>query len=63
MAGASKAILTVVVVVATCVLVLQALGLWGDVVGLWNKAKNRLAAKPAPETRPEAQNNPQVGHP
>ncbi|MGD0364552.1 MAG: Thivi_2564 family membrane protein [Bryobacteraceae bacterium] len=36
MAGSIKAILNIVVVVATCVGVLQAVGLWGDVVRIWN---------------------------
>ena len=37
MAGSIRAILNIVVVIATCVFVLQRLGLWGDVVALWNK--------------------------
>ena len=36
MAGSIKAILNIVVVVATCVGVLQAVGLWSDVVRLWS---------------------------
>jgi len=36
MAGAIKAILNIVAVLATCVGVLQAFGLWSRVVGLWN---------------------------
>jgi len=36
MAGSIRAILNIVVVIATCVFV-QRLGLWGDVVALWNK--------------------------
>jgi undecaprenyl pyrophosphate phosphatase UppP len=35
MAGSIRAILNIVVVVATCVGVLQALGLWDEVVRLW----------------------------
>jgi predicted membrane protein len=37
MAGSIKAILNIVVVVATCVGVLQAVGLWGQVIGIWGK--------------------------
>jgi predicted membrane protein len=37
MAGSIRAILNIVVVIATCVFVLQRVGLWGDVVALWNK--------------------------
>jgi predicted membrane protein len=36
MAASIKAILNIVVVIATCVLVLQALGLWSYVMRLWN---------------------------
>lgn len=36
MAGAIKAILNIVVVVATCVGVLQAFGLWSGIVKLWS---------------------------
>ena len=36
MAGAIKAILNIVVVVATCVGVLQAFDLWGGIVKLWS---------------------------
>jgi predicted membrane protein len=35
MAGSIKAILNIFVVVATCVGVLQAIGLWGQVVRIW----------------------------
>jgi predicted membrane protein len=40
MAGSIKAILNIVVVVATCVGVLQAVGLWGQVVRLWSNLTN-----------------------
>lgn len=44
MAGSIKAILNVVVVVATCVGVLQAVGLWGEVVKLWgNLTSHRIS--------------------
>ena len=36
MAGSIKAILNIVVVVATCVGVLQAVGLWSELVKAWN---------------------------
>jgi hypothetical protein len=39
MAGSIRAILNIVVVVATCVQVLQALGLWNGVVKLWSDFK------------------------
>ncbi len=37
MAGSIKTILNIVVVLATCVGVLQAVGLWGEVVSTWNR--------------------------
>ena len=43
MAGSILAILNIVVVVATCVRVLQAVGLWSEVVRLWsNLTSHRL---------------------
>ena len=42
MAGAIRAILNIVVVVATCVLVLQAVGLWGGGVRLWTDLTHRI---------------------
>ena len=36
MAGSIKTILNIVVVVATCVRVLQAVGLWSQVVRIWH---------------------------
>jgi predicted membrane protein len=42
MAGSIKAILNIVVVVATCVGVLQAVGLWSQIVGAWSKLTYRL---------------------
>ena len=47
MAGAIKGILNIVVVVAVCVGILQAVGLWGRVVGLWNNLINRQLHEPA----------------
>jgi hypothetical protein len=43
MAGSIKAILNIVVVVATCVGVLQAAGLWSQVVSAWGKLTYRLS--------------------
>ncbi len=43
MAGSIKAILNIVVVVATCVGVLQAVGLWGEVVRLWTNLTTRTS--------------------
>src|SRR5580700_9777419 len=44
MAGSIKAILNLVVVAATCVGVLQAVGLWGGVVRLWsNVTSHRIS--------------------
>src|SRR5215469_6431518 len=40
MAGSIKAILNIVVVVATCVGVLQAVGLWTQVVNLWSNLRH-----------------------
>lgn len=37
MAGSIKAILNILVVVAACIGVLQAVGLWGQVVGMWGR--------------------------
>ena len=41
MAGSIKAILNLVVIVATCVGVLQAVGLWDEVVRLWSDFTHR----------------------
>lgn len=41
MAGSIKAILNFVVVIATCVLVLQAFGIWPHLVRLWNNFLDR----------------------
>jgi predicted membrane protein len=56
MAGVIKAILNIVVVVATCVGILQAVGLWGQVVGLWNNLINRVPSSPiiSPGPTPDA---------
>jgi predicted membrane protein len=43
MAGSIRAILNIVVVVATCVLVLQAVGLWSSVVRLWTDLTHRIS--------------------
>lgn len=41
MAAVIKAILNIVVVVATCVFILKAVGLWGEVLGLWDSVVHR----------------------
>ena len=46
MAGIIKAILNIVVVVATCVGVLQAFGLWGQITGYWRDFTHRHPAYP-----------------
>jgi hypothetical protein len=45
MAGSIKAILNIFVVVATCVVILKALGLWGELVRLWSNFTGRLNAR------------------
>jgi len=57
MAGSIRGILNIVVVVATCVFVLQAVGLWDDVVRLGVRFKTWAASKSEPpktheESRP-----------
>ncbi|HLG95281.1 MAG TPA: Thivi_2564 family membrane protein [Bryobacteraceae bacterium] len=42
MAGSIKDILNIVVVIATCVGVLQAVGIWGEVVRVWHNMTHRL---------------------
>jgi hypothetical protein len=49
MAESIKTILNVVVVVATCVYVLQAFGVWNNVVGMWKGMWARITAPRAPE--------------
>ncbi len=44
MAGSIKAILNILVVVATCVGLLQALGLWSQVVRFWRSLTNHHVA-------------------
>jgi hypothetical protein len=46
MAGVIKVILNIVVVVATCVGVLQAFGLWDSVLNTWSKIKNHRWTHP-----------------
>lgn len=50
MAGSIKAILNIVVVVATCVKVLQAVGLWDDVINVWDRMKRRATRVGSEET-------------
>ena len=42
MANSIRAILNIVVFVATCIYVLQAFGLWASVVRLWYDARYRI---------------------
>ena len=44
MAGSIKAILNIFVVVATCVGVLQAVGLWSQVVRLWGSITHKASS-------------------
>jgi predicted membrane protein len=44
MATSIRAILNIVVVVATCVRVLQAVGLWSEVVRIWSRLTSHLPA-------------------
>jgi len=46
MAGVIKGILNIVVVIATCVGVLQAFGLWESVINMWRKLKNNRWSHP-----------------
>lgn len=46
MAGSIKAIINIVVVVAACVGVLQAVGLWGNVVNTWDHLRHRTSPNP-----------------
>jgi hypothetical protein len=41
MAGSIKAVLNIVVVIASCVWVLQAFGLWSQIVRAWHSFTNR----------------------
>lgn len=62
MAASIKGILNIVVVVAVCVGVLQAVGWWGQVVGIWNKmlagARHSAATSSAP--RPDKPRSTEV---
>lgn len=62
MAGAIKALLNIVVFIATCVLVLQALGLWEPLVAMVNNMRRRHPSRrivhdEQRETRNEAVTN------
>lgn len=65
MAGAIKVILNIVVVIATCVGVLQAFGLWDSVLNMWRKIKNHRWTHPEeekkqaePEQKPVSEQKP-----
>ena len=53
MAGSIQAILNIVVVIATCVGVLQAFGLWSDIVSLWHGFTHRVLHE-APYNEPRS---------
>jgi predicted membrane protein len=57
MAQSIKTILNIVVVVATCVFVLQALGVWNQVVRMWKGMWARLTAPRPPEPSDNAPEN------
>jgi hypothetical protein len=63
MAGVIKAILNVVVVIATCVGVLQAFGLWGSVENSWRKLRNHRWTHPEPDQQPLSQQKPATEKP
>jgi len=52
MAGVIKGILNIVVVIATCVGVLQAFGLWDSVLNMWRKIKNHRWSTPEHDQPP-----------
>jgi len=53
MAESIKAILNIVVVVATCVWVLQVAGLWSELVGVWDRVTKHVAERDHPRANPE----------
>jgi hypothetical protein len=55
MAGVIKGILNVVVVIATCVGVLQAFGLWDSVLNMWRKMRNHRWSHPEHDQPPAAE--------
>jgi|HubBroStandDraft_4_1064222.scaffolds.fasta_scaffold1076540_2 hypothetical protein len=57
MAQSIKTILNIVVVVATCVFVLQALGVWNQVVRMWKGMWARITAPRSPEPTEKAPEN------
>ncbi len=58
MAGVIKVILNIVVVVATCVGVLQAFGLWDSVLNMWRKIKNHRWTHPERDQKPASEQKP-----
>jgi hypothetical protein len=52
MAGVIKGILNIVVVIATCVGVLQAFGLWGSVQNMWRKIRHHRWSHPEHDQPP-----------
>jgi len=57
MAQSIKTILNIVVVAATCVFVLQALGIWNHVVRMWKGMWARMTAPRSPEPSDKAPEN------
>ena len=58
MAGVIKAILNIVVVIATCVGVLQAFGLWDSAVNMGRKIKNHRWSNPERNEKTAAHRDP-----
>lgn len=54
MAGAIRAIINILVVVAVCVRVLQVLGLWGSTQRLWRNLTTHREPHDAPPSTPRA---------
>ena len=52
MAGVIKGLLNIVVVIATCVGVLQAFGLWDSVLNMWRKIRNHRRSHPEHDQPP-----------
>jgi hypothetical protein len=52
MAGIIKGILNIVVVIATCVGVLQAFGLWDSVISMWSKFRHHRWSHPEHDQQP-----------
>jgi hypothetical protein len=62
MAESIKTILNIVVVVATCVFVLQALGVWNQIVGMSKRMWARMTAPRPPEPKAPENAKPSEQH-